>query len=57
MSKRACPSLAERYGERFERMWRYYLTASMALFRERQDQLWQFVLSPEGVKGGYVAAR
>ena len=57
MSKRACPSLAERYGERFERMWRYYLAASMALFRERQDQIWQFVLSPGGVKGGYVAAR
>jgi len=57
MSKRACPSLAERYGERFERMWRYYLAASIALFRERQGQLWQLALSPEGVKGGYVAAR
>lgn len=52
MSKHAWPSLAERYGERFERMWRYYLAASMALFRERQDQIWQFVLSPGGVKGG-----
>jgi len=57
MSKRACPSLAEWYGERFERMWRYYLAASIALFRERQGQLWQLALSPEGVKGGYVAAR
>jgi cyclopropane-fatty-acyl-phospholipid synthase len=38
-------------------MWRYYLAASMALFRTRQAQLWQIVLSPEGVPGGYVAPR
>jgi cyclopropane-fatty-acyl-phospholipid synthase len=55
--ERAWPSLGERYDERFQRMWRYYLAASIALFRERQGQLWQLVLSPEGVEGGYVAAR
>lgn len=53
----AWPSLGECYDERFQRMWRYYLAASIALFRERQGQLWQLVLSPEGVKGGYIAAR
>ncbi len=45
------------YDERFRRMWRFYLAASMALFRSRRGQLWQLVLSPEGVPGGYVAPR
>lgn len=48
---------AERYDERFRRMWRYYLAASIALFRERQGQLWQIALSPEGRAGGYMAPR
>lgn len=47
-------SLESRYGERFQRMWHYYLAASMAFFRSRQGQLWQLVLSPDGVRGGYV---
>lgn len=45
------------YDERFRRMWRYYLAASMAQFRTRRLQLWQLVLSPHGVPGGYVAPR
>ncbi len=49
--------LPPRYDERFRRMWRYYLAASMASFRARRIQLWQWVLSPRGVKGGYVAPR
>lgn len=49
--------LPPRYDERFKRMWRYYLAASMASFRARRIQLWQVVLSPRGVKGGYVAPR
>lgn len=49
--------LPARYDERFRRMWRFYLCASMALFRSRRGQLWQIVLSPEGVPGGYVAPR
>jgi cyclopropane-fatty-acyl-phospholipid synthase len=53
----AWPSLRERYGERFQRMWRFYLAASAATFRSRRDQLWQVVLSPSGVAGGYVAPR
>lgn len=55
--ERAWPSLPARYDERFRRMWRFYLAASMAAFRTREAQLWQFVLSPEGVPGGYRAAR
>jgi cyclopropane-fatty-acyl-phospholipid synthase len=45
------------YDERFRRMWRYYLASSMALFRSRRAQLWQLVLSPRGVPGGYRAPR
>jgi len=47
----------QRYDERFKRMWRFYLAASMASFRCRHAQLWQLVLSPHGVPGGYVAPR
>ena len=50
-------ALGARYDERFRRMWRFYLCASMALFRTRRAQLWQIVLSPQGVAGGYVAPR
>jgi cyclopropane-fatty-acyl-phospholipid synthase len=49
--------LAAKYGERFRRMWRFYLSASAAVFRARRDQLWQIVLSPHGVPGGYRAPR
>ena len=49
--------LPARYDERFRRMWRYYLHASMAAFRSRNAQLWQLVLSRDGVPGGYVAPR
>ena len=50
-------ALPARYDERFRRMWRYYLAGSMASFRARLIQLWQVVLSPRGVPGGYVASR
>ena len=53
----AWSALAARYDERFRRMWRFYLGASMATFRSRHSQLWQLVLSKGGVNGGYVAPR
>ncbi|WP_240794511.1 cyclopropane fatty acyl phospholipid synthase [Azoarcus sp. DD4] len=49
----AWPRFAERYGERFRRMWRYYLLACAGTFRARTTQLWQIVMSPTGVPGGY----
>lgn len=55
--ERAWDTLDARYDERFRRMWRFYLAASMATFRSRRSQLWQLVLSPHGVPGGYVAPR
>ena len=53
----AWDGLPPRYDERFRRMWRYYLAGAMASFRVRRNQLWQLVLSPRGVPGGYVAER
>jgi len=53
----AWEGLDARYDERFRRMWRFYLAASMASFRCRHAQLWQVVLSPEGVSGGYPSVR
>lgn len=38
--------IRERYGERFFRMWRFYLLSSAGSFRARHNQLWQIVLSP-----------
>jgi cyclopropane-fatty-acyl-phospholipid synthase len=55
--ERAWPTLPARYDARFQRMWRYYLAASMATFRTRRSQLWQVMLSKGGVAGGYVAPR
>jgi cyclopropane-fatty-acyl-phospholipid synthase len=49
--------LKDQYNETFHRMWRYYLSISMASFRARKNQLWQIVFSPRGVPGGYVAPR
>jgi cyclopropane-fatty-acyl-phospholipid synthase len=49
----AWPRLRERYGERFYRMWRFYLQVFAAMFRVRNINLWQVVLSPKGVRGGY----
>jgi len=44
----AWPSLRERYGDRFYRMWKYYLLASAAEFRARHHNLYQIVATPVG---------
>jgi len=46
-----------KYDERFRRMWRYYLSSFAGAFRARILQLWQVVLSPHGVEGGYGSIR
>ena len=48
-----------KYDERFYRMWRYYLLCCAAAFRTRAQgaELWQIVLSPTGVPGGYTSVR
>ncbi|AXI02272.1 cyclopropane fatty acyl phospholipid synthase [Aquirhabdus parva] len=49
----AWPKFKDQYGERFYRMWRYYLLLCAGVFRARDMQLWQWVLSKEGITGGY----
>ncbi len=44
----AWPELKDKYGERFFRMWRYYLLSSAGSFRSRHNQLWQVVLTKPG---------
>lgn len=51
------PQLQKKYGDRFYRMWRYYLLSCAGLFRARQGQLWQIVFSAKGVNGGYRSIR
>ncbi len=62
------PALRGKYGDpsrlggraeadRFYRMWKYYLLACAGSFRSRNTQLWQIVLSPHGVPGGYKSVR
>lgn len=53
----AWPTLREKYGERFYRMWKYYLLSCAGTFRSRYSELWQVVLSPHGVPGGYTSVR
>ena len=50
-------SLKQKYGERFYRMWRYYLLSCAGGFRARNIHLWQLVLSKRGATGGYVPVR
>jgi len=49
----AWPRLSRHYDETFYRMWKYYLLACAGAFRARATQLWQLVLSPGGLPGGY----
>jgi cyclopropane-fatty-acyl-phospholipid synthase len=44
----AWPGLKQKYGDRFYRMWRYYLLTSAGAFRSRNQQLWQIVLTRQG---------
>lgn len=53
----AWPKLREKYGDRFYRMWKYYLLSFAGSFRARDIQLWQIVLSKHGVPGGYTSMR
>lgn len=49
----AWPAFSEKLGDRFLRMWRYYLLSCAGSFRARNIQLWQWVLSKQGLAGGY----
>ncbi|PSJ47991.1 cyclopropane-fatty-acyl-phospholipid synthase [Zobellella endophytica] len=51
--EQAWPGFRDELGERFYRMWRYYLLACAGAFRAREIQLWQWVLAKGGVDQGY----
>lgn len=55
--REAWPQFETRYGERFYRMWRFYLLSCAAAFRARSIQLYQIVFSKQGVLGGYECPR
>ncbi|NOY38265.1 MAG: cyclopropane fatty acyl phospholipid synthase [Chlorobi bacterium] len=48
--EKAWPELREKYGDRFYRMWRFYLLTSAGGFRSRNNQLWQVVMTKPGRK-------
>ncbi len=54
---RQWPQLSAQYDERFYRMWTYYLLSSAAAFRARYIQVWQVVLSKNGLLTGYEGIR
>ncbi|MGW8160901.1 MAG: cyclopropane fatty acyl phospholipid synthase [Desulfobulbales bacterium] len=46
-----------KYTPRFYRMWKYYLLSLAGAFRARRMQLWQIVMSKNGLIGGYESIR
>jgi cyclopropane-fatty-acyl-phospholipid synthase len=50
-------TLRPKYGDRFYRMWKYYLLASAGSFRARASNVWQIVLSKGGLPERYDAIR
>jgi len=53
----AWPRFEAQFGNKFYRMWRYYLLSFAGVFRARNIQLWQVVFSKDGVTGGYQSVR
>ena len=53
----AWPRLRDRYGERFYRMWKYYLLSFIGFFNSNQGQLWQMVFCKRGRQALYRSIR
>lgn len=51
--EKAWPRFKDELGDHFYRMWHYYLLSCAGAFRARDIQLWQWVLSKDGVEGVY----
>lgn len=47
------PTIKADFDERFYRMWKYYLLQCAAIFRSRKAQLWQIVLTKNGLPKGF----
>lgn len=46
--EKAWPEFKDQYGDRFYRMWRFYLLGCAGMFRSRKIQLWQIVMTKQG---------
>jgi cyclopropane-fatty-acyl-phospholipid synthase len=55
--EKAWPELSDRYDERFQRLWMFYLYSCAAFFRSRHGQLWQQVYSPQSSDKEYRSVR
>jgi cyclopropane-fatty-acyl-phospholipid synthase len=53
----AWPTLRPHYGDRFYRMWKYYLLSCAGFFRSRHGMLWQLVLTKPGRASTYRSVR
>jgi cyclopropane-fatty-acyl-phospholipid synthase len=53
----AWSDLQQRYGERFFRMWKYYLLMAAGVAMSGKGALWQIVLSKSGLPNRYEAIR
>lgn len=51
------PALSRNFEPIFYRKWKYYLLCCAGAFRARRTQLWQIVLSKNGVPQGYISIR
>jgi cyclopropane-fatty-acyl-phospholipid synthase len=54
---RSWPQLAHKFDDRFYRMWSYYLLSCAGEFRARDIQVWQLLLSKNGIIGGLPPVR
>lgn len=55
--KQAWPELRQTYGDRFYKLWEYYLCLSAASFRAGTNNLWQIVLTHQDYPENYKAER
>lgn len=51
------PTLSIDMNDQFYRLWKYYLLSCAGLFRSRQGQLWQIILSKKERSTGYASKR
>jgi cyclopropane-fatty-acyl-phospholipid synthase len=51
------PQLRDEFDPSFYRLWKYYLLSCAGAFRARKNHLWQLLLTPNGIVGGYQAIR
>jgi cyclopropane-fatty-acyl-phospholipid synthase len=49
--------LKDKYGDKFYRVWKYFLCSCAGSFRARHIQLWQLILSKNGILDGYKSVR